>query len=155
MRPVRALNQFANSIDSAATPSDGNKGNTMTKPKALILGCCTLWPILYIFLFMGTIFTQFMMMDFGGKHAAGEMPLLFKIIFPLHFLTMIWIFVLVAIYIIHIFKTEAVPQDKKALWAVVIFCGNMIAMPVYWYLYIWKKPRESGTTANTPQGPIS
>ncbi len=62
-----------------------------------------------------------------------------KIIFPLHFLTMIWILLLIAVYIRHIFKTEAVPQDKKALWAVVIFCGNMVAMPVYWYLYIWKK----------------
>ena len=111
----------------------------MTKSKALILGGCTLWPIVYMFLFMGTIFSQFIMMDFGGKPPAGEMPTIMKIIFPLHFLTMIWIFGLLAVYIRHIFKTEAVPQDKKALWAVVIFCGNMIAMPVYWYLYIWKK----------------
>ena len=114
----------------------------MTKPKALILGICTAWPILYMFLFMGTIFSQVIMMDFGGKQAAGEMPVIMKIIFPLHFLTMIWIFVLLAVYIRHIFKTDAVPQDKKALWAVVIFCGNMIAMPVYWYLYIWKNMDE-------------
>lgn len=114
----------------------------MNKSKALILGGCTLWPIVYMFLFMGVIFSQFIMMDIGNKHVAGEMPTVMKIIFPLHFLTMIWIFVLLAVYIRHIFKTEAVPQDKKALWAVVIFCGNMIAMPVYWYLYIWKKLEE-------------
>jgi len=105
----------------------------------MALGACTLWPIIYMFLFMGIMFSQVIMMDFGGKPVAGEMPIIMKIIFPLHFLTMIWILGLIAIYIRHIFKTEAVPQDKKALWAVVIFCGNMIAMPVYWYLYIWKK----------------
>jgi len=49
---------------------------------------------------------------------------------------------MIIIYIIHIFKTEKVPQDKKALWAVVIFLGNMIAMPIYWYLYIWKQEAE-------------
>jgi hypothetical protein len=114
----------------------------MTKPKALILGIFTAWPILYMFLFMGTIFSQIIMMDFGTKQAAGELPIIMKIIFPLHFLTMIWIFVLLAVYIRHIFKTDAIPQDKKALWAVVIFLGNMIAMPVYWYLYIWKKIDE-------------
>jgi len=26
-----------------------------------------------------------------------------------------------------------------ALWANVIFLGDMIAMPIYWYLYIWKE----------------
>jgi hypothetical protein len=111
----------------------------MTKSKALMLGGFTLWPIVYMFLFMGVMLSQVLMMDMGNRHYSGEMPTLIKIIFPLHFLTMIWIFVLIAVYIIHIFKTEALPQDKKALWAVIIFCGNMIAMPVYWYLYIWKK----------------
>jgi hypothetical protein len=111
----------------------------MTKTKALVLGGCTIWPILYMFLFMGTMFSQVMVMNFGGRPPAGQISTVMKIILPLHLLTMVWIFVLIAIYIRHIFKTEEVRQDKMALWAVVIFCGNMIAMPVYWYLYIWKK----------------
>lgn len=40
-------------------------------------------------------------------------------------------------YIRHLFKTKLVPNDMKALWAVVLFLGNMIAMPVFWYHYIW------------------
>jgi len=65
------------------------------------------------------------------------------IIFPLHFLTMLELFALLVIYIVHLFNTHRVPQDKKALWAVVLFLGNMIAMPIYWYLYIWKEPKQS------------
>ena len=116
----------------------------MSKSKALVLGGLTLWPIAYMVLFMCVMFTQVVLMGFADKPPSGEMPTLIKIIFPLHFLTMIWVFVLVAIYIRHIFKTDAVPQDKKALWAVVIFLGNMVAMPVYWYLYIWKKCPDDG-----------
>ena len=44
--------------------------------------------------------------------------------------------------LIYILSWLAVPQDKKALWAVVIFMGNALAMPVYWYLYIWKPLRH-------------
>jgi hypothetical protein len=50
------------------------------------------------------------------------------------------IMVLLAIYITFLFKTDRVPQDKKTLWAVVLFCGNLFAMPVFWYLYLWKDP---------------
>ncbi len=42
----------------------------------------------------------------------------------------------------YLFKTDVVPQDKKALWAVVLFLGNMISMPIFWYLYIWTKLKE-------------
>jgi len=77
------------------------------------------------------------------------------VLFPLHFLTMLEILALLVIYIMHVFKTDSVPQDKKALWAVVLFLGNMIAMPIYWYLYIWKEARpeqgaESGTVNKAP-----
>lgn len=115
----------------------------MTKPKALLLAGFTLWPIVYMFLFMAFMFSQvFIGMD--NPTQGDGMPLAFKIIFPLHFLTMLEIFVLIAVYIWHIFKTDVIAQDKKALWAVVIFLGNMVAMPVYWWLYIWKQAGESG-----------
>jgi hypothetical protein len=38
-----------------------------------------------------------------------------------------------------VFRTDRVPADKKALWAVVLFLGNFFAMPFYWYFYIWPK----------------
>jgi hypothetical protein len=51
---------------------------------------------------------------------------------------MIDVFVLIFVYIRYLFKTDTVPKDKKALWAVVLFLGNMISMPIFWYLYVWK-----------------
>jgi hypothetical protein len=67
-------------------------------------------------------------------------PFAVAIFFGMHFFTMIVIFALTAFYIVYLFKTDRVAQDKKALWAVVLFLGNMIAFPVFWYLYIWKEP---------------
>jgi len=45
---------------------------------------------------------------------------------------------LVAVYIIYLFKTDHVAKDKKALWAVVLFLANLVAMPVFWFLYVWR-----------------
>ncbi len=80
-----------------------------------------------------------------NNNPSAEPPIIMMVIFPLHFFTMFEIFVLIAIYIFYLFKTDVVPQDKKALWAVVLFLGNMISMPIFWYLYIWKKLREKDT----------
>ena len=83
----------------------------------------------------------------GHSHQPPNgMPLIFKIILPLHILTMLEMFTLLAIYIIHLFKTDHVASDKKTLWAIVIFMGNILAMPIYWYLYIWK-PIKSAPAA--------
>lgn len=114
----------------------------MSKGKAIVLAIFTAWPFLYMFLFMGTAFAL-MMSGFGDEDHSSGPPAILLVIFALHFLTMLEIFVLLVIYIVHVFKTDRVPQDKKALWAVVLFLGNMIAMPVYWYLYIWKERRPS------------
>ena len=114
----------------------------MSRGKAIALAVFTIWPILYMVFFMGAMFWM-MMSDFSGGGDRSRPPTLFLIILPLHLLTMLAMFALLVIYIVHVFKTDRVPQDQKALWAVVLFLGNVIAMPVYWYLYIWKQPEKS------------
>ena len=109
----------------------------MTKGKAILLGIFTIWPAIYMFVFPISILIM-VLTEIGQHNHHGGPPLFFLIIFPLHILTILETFVLIAIYIIHLFKTELITQDKKALWAVVLFLGNAFAMPVFWYLYIWK-----------------
>jgi len=118
----------------------------MTRSKAIALAVFTLWPILYMVLFMCVII-GFMLFTviFDGQPStppASGAPMIFMIIVPLHILTIVEVWVLLVFYIIHVFKTDRVSQDKKALWAVVLFLGNMIAMPIYWYLYIWREPEQ-------------
>ena len=122
----------------------------MKKWAKILLGVATLWPILYMFIFFTFIFT---MVFFMPNQAAGEAPpALFFIIFPLHFLTIFWIFGLTIFYILNIFKNDLVDKEKKALWAVVIFFGSMFAMPVYWYLYIWRDSAVDGSRGPSTLG---
>lgn len=106
----------------------------MSKTLKLLLGLVTLWPFAYLILFFITIFSTFLFM---GGQGNGPPPLI-ALIFPLHLLTMLIVMALMVFYIVDVFRNNQVEKDKKVLWAVVLFMGNMIAMPVYWYIYIWK-----------------
>jgi heme/copper-type cytochrome/quinol oxidase subunit 3 len=103
----------------------------------VVLGVATIWPILYIFIFFALVIVQFSTLIGGSPD--GAFPVVFFILIGLHIFTMFWVMALLVYYIVNVFNNERVPGDKKALWAVVIFLGNMIAMPVYWYLYIWRE----------------
>jgi hypothetical protein len=58
---------------------------------------------------------------------------------------MLVIAALTVFYIVNVFRNERVVKDQKVLWAVVLFLGNVMAMPIYWYLYIWKDGLPAGT----------
>ncbi len=110
----------------------------MKKPVKILLGIATLWPFIYMILFFVFIFSSFLFFSRSGAQRSGP-PVFFLVIFPLHLLTMLWIMALTVFYMVNVFRNELVDKDKKVLWAVVLFMGNMIAMPIYWYVYIWKE----------------
>ena len=115
----------------------------MTKAQKIALAGFTLWPIVYMFIFMFMIIGTMVFTAFSGEKS-NAMPVGFLILMVFHVFTMLETFGLIAFYIYNLFHTDRIAGDKKALWAVVLFMGNVIAMPVYWYLYIWKEKPEDG-----------
>jgi hypothetical protein len=117
----------------------------MKKPLKILLGLATVWPFAYMLLFFFVVFSSLFFVTGPGDPESGP-PLFFLVLFPLHILTMFWITALTVFYMVNVFRNERVDKDKKVLWAVVLFMGNMIAMPIYWYLYIWKE-QSSGLSS--------
>jgi hypothetical protein len=121
----------------------------MQKSGKLLLGLATLWPLVYIFIFFILVFATIAFRPEPGP--GGSAPPMIAWIFGLHILTMLLIMGLTIFYIVDVFRNNRVEKDKKALWAIVIFLGNMIGMPIYWYLYIWKDP----VVANQPPAQLN
>jgi ABC-type Na+ efflux pump permease subunit len=96
--------------------------------------------VIFFVLIFSLVFTS------TSSSPANRLPPGVSLIFALQFVTIILMFVLLFIYIKDVFTNQRIPQDKKALWVVVLFVGNMIAMPVYFYLYIWKEPKQEQLT---------
>lgn len=98
---------------------------------ATLIGFLTLLAIAYIFFFFAVL-----LIAVSRAGAPDEGSIMF--LFFMHFAVIVLTWCLIGFYIYYLFKTDHVKQDYKALWAVVLFLGNMLAMPVFWYLYIWK-----------------
>lgn len=115
----------------------------MRKIVKVLVGIATLWPLLYLVLFMLTIL--------GSVFRTFAVP--FTILVPLHLLTMVWLMGLTAFYIVNLMKNERLDRDKKILWAVLLFMGNMVTMPVYWYLCIWREDQNVLSNSKGQEAP--
>lgn len=105
--------------------------------KRLLLAA-TLLPVLYLIAFVAIIATAALS---GSDEPDGGLPVPFGVLMAGHLLTILLIFAITAVYIVDVFRNPRIPNDQRALWAVVIFMGNIVAMPVYWWLHI-RPPRE-------------
>ena len=45
-------------------------------------------------------------------------------------------------YFVHIIQNEFLDTEKKVLWITVLIILNGLAMPFYWYLYLWKSSKD-------------
>ncbi|MCX6996189.1 MAG: hypothetical protein NTV49_03675 [Kiritimatiellaeota bacterium] len=111
----------------------------MKRSKAAIFGVLTYWPLIYILIFLITILSGVFNIK---SQQDGGIPLAFKILFAVHLVTMVEILVLVVYYLVYLLKTDFVPSNKKAQWALFLFLMNIIAMPIFWRLYIWNNQKE-------------
>lgn len=121
--------------NTASTPTKPNS-QPYSKPVVVVIGFLTLLPLAYLLFFFA------MMLSFvtsPGKPNEG----LFVLLFVMHFAVIILSWCLIGFYIYFLFTTDHVKQDQKALWAVVLFFANMLVMPVFWYLYIWKPASQA------------
>jgi hypothetical protein len=110
----------------------------ISKPIAILIGVLTAWPFVYMIIFFA-LFISGPFMRGGGSLTESEASRSFQILLAMHLGTMFIMAALLSFYIVHVFKNPAIP-DKRTLWAVVLFFGNVIAMPVYWFLYVWREP---------------
>ncbi len=90
--------------------------------RSLVL-IATLWPLVYAGLL------------FGDLVPAG-LPSFF-----LHLITIFWLMGLLAISFVDIFRNPRLTETARIVWVVVLMLANMLALPVYWLLYLrgWER----------------
>jgi hypothetical protein len=101
-----------------------------SKTIALAVGVASTWPLVYMVIFM------FMFSLLAGD-GAGRADT-FEWLFICHTGTMLLMMALLVFYIRDVFRNSALRDEKRTLWAVVLFMGAPIAMPVYWWHYVWQ-----------------
>jgi hypothetical protein len=119
----------------------------MKKSKKVWLGIATIWPVCWMFIFIGLMLTfVFTFQDRAIREGTdNSLMLFFPIAFALHFLTIMGSLGMTIYYIFNIFKNERLDQNYKIMWTILMFFMGMLAQPVYWYLYIWRDAPPAAT----------
>lgn len=134
---------------------------TLSKPVRILVGIATFWYALYllltilgIVLFFGYIFVSLM----AGGESVANLPRLFREILSLEFMLPIHLcslsleVVLLIFYLVHTIKnTKAGDALRIALGLGHLFLP-FVAMPVYYYLYIWHETPPDWAAAKARNG---
>jgi hypothetical protein len=107
----------------------------MNKSQKILLGIATLFPIIYTIIFFTIII--FSIYDFAMF--SDFIYSMFDHLFTANIFIMILTIALIIIYIIHILKNTMTSEIWKIIWIILICAFNIIAMPIYYYIYIVKK----------------
>jgi len=110
------------------------------RPVAYLIGVLSVWPVVYFFAFLGLIGYIFEASPKQGFQV-------FQDVFLIHLATIVLMFALMATYLVHLFREDRLPSDRRVLWAVVLLLFGMFAFPVYWWLYVRPRGVETYGTA--------
>lgn len=108
----------------------------MSKPTKLLVAFTTFWPAIYMIAFFIFVLVFFLSMLLNLPIEAETFHTLLVVLIPLHLLTFAIIVALGVFYIYHLFRNDRIAPETKPVRAVVLLMGNVISMPVYWYVHI-------------------
>ncbi len=127
--------------------------DNLSKPVKILIGLLTIWPPIWMVMFVISLIGN-------GVIAVVEQPgrefldglRFFAIMIP-HMLTVFLMSGLMIFYIVHVIMTTRIAENKtKALWAALLYLFNMLAMIVYWFMYIWPEPKVAAGEAEQTSG---
>jgi len=121
-----------NQSTNHGTRATKNRNNTLPMKKLAkkLVGFITLVP----YTFLGLLFIDFLIYP---QELLAEVYLN-----HVYVGTLLWIVSLLVFYLIHLFRIKRLDTERQILWAIVLLFGNVLAMPVYWYRYIWHQSHQ-------------
>ena len=115
----------------------------LSKPAKWILGAATLWlliyPIIFFLLWLSAPTGMYGLAFLKGIPEEFK-PLIFApilLIFPLHCLTIFGMWVLLAVYQIHVIKNSQANETIRIVLGVGLMLIPFVVMPIYYLIYVW------------------
>lgn len=111
----------------------------LSRTTSAIIGVLTGLPLVYAFTFVTYLIPRLFFLGSSGERANPSYFELFRLTFALHGAMILLTLGLLTFYVVFVYRAEAVPVSRKPLWTIVLVLGSIIAMPVFWYLYLWRR----------------
>ena len=80
-------------------------------------------------------------------------PIAIVAVFGAHLFTILLMLGLMPLYVILAVKSSCLDETMRIIWVVLLLTLGFLAMPVYWYLYIWREPPVSSSRSDVAPDP--
>lgn len=100
------------------------------------LGLLTAVPAVYVFLF-GMLIARMVLWAATGDPRAKTMPVPMTDLMWVHLAVMVLLVGLEIFYLLYLFRTDRVPPDERAKWAVALLVVNVAALPLFFFFHVW------------------
>jgi hypothetical protein len=131
---------------------------TLDRPYKILVGFATLWYALYLLLTISSIVILFgyvlMALLAGGQSVAELRAVLVQILslefmIPIHVCSLLLEIGLLIFYLVHTIKNSKASDSMRIMLGLGHLFLPFVAMPVYYYLYIWREnpPEWAGAQA--------
>lgn len=129
---------------------------TLSKPVKLLVGISTIWYAIYLLLtiggfaiLFGYVFVAFLI---GGESVDDLRALLLQILsleimLPIHFCSLLLEVGLLIFYLVHTIKNTKASDSMRIVLGLGHLFLPFIAMPIYYYLYLWRDNPPEWATA--------
>lgn len=126
---------------------------SISKPVKILIGVLTVFAVIFPFIIM-PVFMMFFMSSSGfpffdpqsvpnPNDIEAMLPFMF-VFYPLMMCFSVVQLGLQIFYIIHVIKNKALTDTFRILFAIGTFLLSYVAMPIYFFVYLWKdNPQES------------
>ena len=99
-------------------------------------GLLTAVPAVYVFLF-ALLMARLMVWGATGDPRARTTPVPMTDLMWVHMSVMVLLIALETFYLLYLFRSDRVPPDQRAKWAVALLLVNVAALPLFFFFYVW------------------
>jgi hypothetical protein len=110
----------------------------MSRRVKIGLGIATAWPVIYGMLFVAA-WLYLILSIIAQPGGRVEAPILVNTLFILAAITVAVDCVLVLFYLCHLANNDRIEKEMMTVWTIILLFGSIVAMLVYWYVYIWRE----------------
>lgn len=118
----------------------------MPKVGKILLGLGTAWPICFLFLVVPAIMMATLAIGLGTDFPEKDSKFLqtTQWILPAGGgATFLWGLFLTILYVMDATRNQRLTREQRAIWTAILLVGNIIAIPVYWFVHVLRSPQSS------------
>ncbi|MCI0707354.1 MAG: hypothetical protein L0Y80_07730 [Ignavibacteriae bacterium] len=47
------------------------------------------------------------------------------------------------VFAVRTFRDKGIPKEERIRWSILLLLGNLVALPIYWFIYVWRNNGKS------------